>query len=310
MALNRPFRFGTGSYVTPGLAEFQENARRVEAQGYDTFCNADHFNSDMFPVGPALMAAGCATTTLRLASFVYSNNFRHPALLAREAATIDVFSGGRLEFGIGAGYHQPEYDWTGIALPDRATRVDSLSETLTIVKGLWAETPLTFEGKHYKITDMDGWPKPLQQPRPPIHIGGAGPKMMRLAAAEADIVGIIAPSQKTGLAVGTETDAGIDKAVDLLRDSAGDRFDAIELGVLIWDVVVTDHPESAAEEVASRRGVSTEQVLTSPYFLVGTIAAIIEQVLALREQHGISYVTVFPEFAESFAPVVDRLAGT
>lgn len=102
MALDRRFRFGTGSYVTPGVAEFQDNARRVEAEGYDTFCNADHFNADMFPVGPALVAAACATTTLRLASFVYSNNFRHPALLARESATIDVSPGGRLEFGLGA----------------------------------------------------------------------------------------------------------------------------------------------------------------------------------------------------------------
>lgn len=310
MATNRPFRFGTGSYVTPGLAEFQDNARRVEAQGYDTFCNADHFNPDMFPVGPALVAAACATTTLRLASFVYSNNFRHPALLAREAATIDVLSGGRLEFGVGAGYYQREYDSTGIDLPDRATRVDRLRETLAIVKGLWADEPFTFDGDHYKITDMEGWPKPLQQPRPPVHVGGGGQQMMRLAAAEADIVGIIIPSLKTGIAAGAETGATIDKTVGWLRDAAGDRFGAIELGALIWHVLVTDHPESAVEDKASEWGLSAEQVKASPYILVGTVAGITEQVQALREHYRISYVTVFPQYAECFAPVVDRLAGS
>jgi probable F420-dependent oxidoreductase len=231
-------------------------------------------------------------------------------LLAREAAAIDVLSGGRLEFGIGAGYHLPEYDQTGITLPDRRTRVDRLRETLGIVKGLWGDGPFTFNGEHYTITEMEGWPKPLQLPRPPVHVGGAGRRMMNLAASEADVVGIIAPSQKTGIALADETDAGIAETVSWLRDAAGDRFDDIELGALIWYVTVTDHPKSAAEEAASRWGVSAKQVLASPYFLLGNVAGIVEQVQALRERHGISYLTVFPECFESFAPVVNRLAGT
>ncbi|GAA2755475.1 TIGR03621 family F420-dependent LLM class oxidoreductase [Actinopolymorpha rutila] len=281
MAVNRRFRFGTGSYTTANLAEFQDNARRVETLGYDIFLSADHFNQDMFPVGPGLVAAACATTTLRLGSFVYCNNFRHPALLAREAAAIDVLSGGRLEFGIGAGYYQVEYDQTGITLPDRRTRIDSLREALAIVKGLWADEPFTFDGEHYTITEMEGWPKPLQRPRPPVHIGGAGRRIMKLAASEADVVGILAPSLTTGLALGDETDAGIAQSVGWLRDAAGERFDDIELGALIWYVMVTDHPESAAEVAASRWGVSAEQVLASPYFLLGSVEGIIEQVQAL-----------------------------
>lgn len=134
--------------------------------------------------------------------------------------------------------------------------------------------------------------------------------MMKLAAAEADVVGIITPSLKTGISAGAETDASIDKTVGWLRDAAGDRFDDIELGALIWHVLVTDHPASAVEETASQWSLSAEQVQASPYFLVGTVAGITEQVQALRERHSISYVTVFPQYAESFAPVVDRLAGT
>lgn len=135
--------------------------------------------------------------------------------------------------------------------------------------------------------------------------------MLALAAAEADIVGIIATSRRTrGAAPGTETDAGIAEKVGWLREDAGDRFDDLELAALIWDVVVSDHPESAAEETASRWGLSAEQVLASPYFLIGSKDGIIEQVQSLRDRYGISYLTVFPDRVDTLAPVVDRLAGT
>lgn len=168
MAANRAFRFAGSGFATPELAGFQEQARRAEGLGYDTFLIPDHFEERWFPIGPGLVAVACATTTLRVGSILYSNNFRHPALLAREAAAIDVLSGGRLEFGIGAGYYLPEYDQTGIPLPDPRSRVDRLGEALAIVKGLWGPDPYTFAGRHYTITAMEGWPKPVQQPRPPI----------------------------------------------------------------------------------------------------------------------------------------------
>jgi len=219
MSLSRPFRFASSSHPTPTAAAFAEAARRVEALGYDTFVLPDHFEQQWYPVGPGLTAAACATKTLKLGSLVYSNNFRHPALLAREAATIDALSEGRLEFGIGAGYYLPEYSQTGIELPAAPARVDALGEALRVIKGLWSDGPLTFDGAHYTITDMEGWPKPLQQPHPPIQVGGGGKRMLTLAAQEADIVGIIAQSGKAGgIEIGLdETDALVAEKVGWVR---------------------------------------------------------------------------------------------
>lgn len=232
---------GAGSAATSSAAEFTENARRIEGLGYNTCLVADHFEEWWFAAGPALVAAALATTTLRVGSYVYSNSFRHPALLAREAATIDVLSGGLFEFGIGTGYGMPEYSLTGITLPPPRVRFEQLRETLAVVKGLWSNGPLSFSGDSYTITELEGWPKPLQQPRPPILVGGGGRRMLTLAAQEADIVGIIAQSAKGGgLDVGGDTDAVMAAKVSWVREAAGERFDQLELAALIWQVVVTD----------------------------------------------------------------------
>jgi probable F420-dependent oxidoreductase len=309
--MSHPFRFGAGLAATSSAAEFTENARRIEGLGYDIGLVADHFEESWFAAGPALVAAALATTTLRVGSLVYSNSFRHPALLAREAATIDVLSGGRFEFGIGTGYVMPEYSQTGITLPPPRVRVEQLRETLAVVKGLWSDGPLSFSGQHYTITEMEGWPKPVQAPRPPIQIGGGGRRMLALAAQEADIVGIIAQSAKGGgLDFGSDTDALVGEKVRWVREAVGERFGQLELAALIWQVVVTDDPRSAAEAVAPRRGMTGDQVLASPYFLVGSLPGIGEQVQALRERHGISYLAIFPSDVTSFAPVVAELAGT
>jgi probable F420-dependent oxidoreductase len=276
--MSHPFRVGAGLAATSSATEFAENARRIEGLGYNIGLVPDHFEESWFAAGPALVAAAFATTTLRVGSLVYSNNFRHPALLAREAATIDVLSEGRFEFGVGAGYYLPEYRQTGITLPPPRVRVEQLRETLAVVKGLWSDGPLSFSGEHYTITEMEGWPKPLQQPRPPIQVGGGGRRLLALAAQEADIIGIIAQSAKGGGAdIGSDTDAVVGAKVSWVREAAGERFDQLELAALIWQVVVTDHPRSAAEAVAPRRGLTGDQVLASPYFLVGSLPAIGEQ---------------------------------
>jgi probable F420-dependent oxidoreductase len=308
---SRRFRFAGSAHASATGTEFIEAARRVEALGYDTLLLADHFEPGWFAVGPALAAAAAATSTLRVGSLVYSNNFRHPALLAREAATVDVLSGGRMEVGIGAGYRLPEYAQTGIDLPAPGERVERLGETLAVVKGLWGQYPLTLAGKYYTITAMEGWPKPLQQPHPPIQVGGGGRRMLTLASQQADIVGIIARSAAGGgLEFGHDTHALVAQKVAWVREAAGDRFDRLELAALILKVVVTDHPQTAAEELAAAWGLTANQVLESPYFLLGSLVAIVEEVRRLREQHGISYLTVFPTDVETFAPVVAQLAGT
>jgi probable F420-dependent oxidoreductase len=307
----RPFRFGGGAASTATAAQFAGNARRLEDLGYATLLMADHFEPGFFAIGPAMVAAAHATSTIRVGSFLYCNNFRHPTLLAREAATIDVLSEGRFEFGIGAGYDLPEYDQTGISRPARGDRVSRLREAIAVVKGLWAEERFSFSGKHYTITEMDGWPKPLQRPHPPIQVGGGGRQILSLAAREADIVGIIAQSAVDGgLNFAGDTDALVAEKVEWVRAAAGDRFDQLELGALIWQVVVTDRRRSAAEEAGARWGITADQVLTSPYFLIGSQDGIIEDVQALRDRHGISYLSIFPADVGSFAPVVAKLAGS
>jgi probable F420-dependent oxidoreductase len=309
MSAHRPLRFGGGGGATATAAEFADNARRIESLGYSTLLTPDHFEREWFAVGPALVAAASATTTLRVGSSVYCNNFRHPAVLAREAATVDVLTDGRLEFGLGAGYYLPEYDHTGIFLPPRGERVTRLRETLRIVHGLWSDGPFTFSGRHYTISDMDGWPKPVQKPRPPIHVGGGGKQVLTLAAQQADIVGIIAQSADVGLHFERDTHALLAEKVEWVREAAGSRFDQIELAALIWGVKLSDHRQTAAEELARRWGLPVNQVLDSPYFLIGSPDAIVEQVLALREQYSISYLNIFPDDVTAFAPVVNALTG-
>ncbi len=307
----RPFRFGGSAHTTTSATELAEQARRVEGLGFDTFLLPDHFEPTWFAAGPALTAVACATTTLRVGTTVYRNNFRHPALLAREIATIDVLSNGRMEPGIGAGYLLPEYAETGIPLDAAGVRVDRLVEAVAVLKGLWAEGPLTFAGEHYRITEMEGWPKPLQRPYPPLYIAGGGKRALTFAACEADIVGIIARANpEGGIDIVQDSEALLAKKVGWVREAAGGRLEQLELSMLIWSVAATDHRRSAAADVASAWGLTADQVLASPYFLVGSASSIAEDLLALRERHGISYFTFFPADVQSFAPVLAQLAGT
>jgi alkanesulfonate monooxygenase SsuD/methylene tetrahydromethanopterin reductase-like flavin-dependent oxidoreductase (luciferase family) len=179
-----------------------------------------------------------------------------------------------------------------------------------VIKGLWSDGPFTFSGKHYTITDMEGWPKPLQQPHPPIQVGGGGKRMLTLAAQQADTVGIIAQSaQAGGLQFGRDTDALVAEKVGWVREAAGERFDQLELAALILQVIITDHRRSAAEQAAPSRGMTADQVLASPYFLIGSRSAIVDDVQALRERHDISYLNILPADVDSFTPVVAELAG-
>ncbi len=183
-------------------------------------------------------------------------------------------------------------------------------EGLRVVKGLWCDQPLTFSGQHYRIANLDGQPKPLQRPHPPIFIGGGGKRLLSFAAHEADIVGILTrASPDGGLDRTEETHACITEQIEWVKQAAGDRFDDLELAALIWEVAVSDNPRAAAEAIAARRSRSVDQILESPYFLIGSINAIIEKLHELRERHGISYISAFPSDTEKFAPIVARLAG-
>jgi probable F420-dependent oxidoreductase len=307
----RPFRFGVTAPTPSGGTNWAERARRVEHLGYSMLVVPDHFRDHLAPV-PALVAAALATTRLRVGSLVFSNDFRHPAVLAKEAATIDVLSGGRFELGLGGGWLRAEYDQAGIRFDAPGTRVERLEEAVTIIKGLLAGERVTFAGRHYTIADLEGRPTPVQRPHPPIAIGGGGRRTLSLAAREASIVGLVPRARRdgSGLDLSDLSAAATREKLEWVRSAAGERFDSLEINALIQAVAVADQRMTAADQLASRFKVAREVVLETVYVAVGTIDEICETLRQRRERHGISYLTVFERDMEAFAPVVARLAGT
>ena len=307
----RPFRFGVTAPTPSAGTDWVERARRVEQLGYSILVVPDHFRDHLAPV-PALTAAALATTRLRVGSLVFSNDFRHPAVLAKEAATIDVLSGGRFELGLGGGWLRAEYDQTGIPFDAPGTRIERLEEAVTIIKGLLAGERVTFAGRHYTIADLEGRPTPVQRPHPPIAIGGGGRRTLTLAAREASIVGLVPRARRdgSGLDMTDLSDAATREKLEWVRSAAGDRFDSLEIHALIQAVAVGERRTAAADDLASRFKVARDVVLETPYVLLGTIEEICETLWERRERYGISYLTVFERDMEVFAPVVARLAGT
>jgi probable F420-dependent oxidoreductase len=308
----KPFRFGVNVRSAP-VEEWIALARKVEALGYSTLHLPDHLTERPAPLA-ALAAAAAVTTRLRIGPFVLNNDFRHPVLLAREAATIDVLSGGRLQLGLGAGYAKAEYDEAGLRFDRGGVRVERLAESVAIVKQLFEGQAVTFAGRHYQVTGHSIHPLPAQRPRPPILIGGNGPRLLALAAAEADIVGLTGITFDRG-GVGRQlsgfSPAGVDERVALVRKAAGNRLEPPELNALVQQVVVTDDRRAAAEELAKRWPVlDVEDILASPFVLLGSVDAIATQLVERRARWGISYYVVFESALDAFAPVVARLTGT
>jgi probable F420-dependent oxidoreductase len=307
----KPFRFGVNVRSAP-IDQWIALARRVEALGYSTLHLPDHLTERPAPL-PALAAAAAATTRLRIGPFVLNNDFRHPVLLAREAATIDVLSGGRLQLGLGAGYARAEYDEAGLRFDRGGVRVERLAECVIIVKRLLEGQAVTFAGRHYQVTGHTIHPGPVQRPRPPILIGGNGPRLLALAATEADIVGLTGITFARG---GVDRDlsgfgaAGVDERIALVRKTAGARLDLLELNALVQQVVVTGDRRSAAEELARRWPMlRTDDILASPFVLLGSVDEIAAQLVEHRARWGLSYYVVFDSALDAFAPVVARLAG-
>jgi probable F420-dependent oxidoreductase len=309
----RPFRFGVNVRTAASQAEWADKARKVEALGYAVLLVPDHLAELLAPF-PALAAAAAATTRLRVGTAVLNNDFRHPALLAREAATLDVLSDGRLELGLGAGHMRSEYEQAGLAFDPGATRVERLGEAVVILKRLLEGESVTFAGRHYRVTGHSIHPRPVQRPRPPVLIGGNAPRLLTLAAREADIVGLTGIAFRHG---GKEPDvsdfraAVVDERVRLVRETAADRFDRLELTALVQRVVVTDDRRKAAEELATGRWarLTPDEILASPFALVGTADQMVDDLRARRERWGISYVMTHEPFMDALAPVVARLAG-
>jgi probable F420-dependent oxidoreductase len=307
----KPFRFGvTQSRATSGQ-DWRESARRIEALGYSTLTIADHF-PERLAIVPALMAAAGATERLRVGSWVFCNDFRHPVVLYKEAATIDLLSDGRLELGIGAGWLKEEYDMAGIPFDPPGVRVGRMFETVRILKGLAGDGPFDFQGEHYTISGLEGAPKPAQKPLPPLSIGGGGKRVLSFAAREADIVSVVAKALPQGGLDGQNLtlDATRQK-VAWIREAAGDRDP--ELNVLVYTFEVTDDRDGTARRYAESLELSPGEVLASPHVLIGTVEQMAEDLRRRREELGISYIvlnTNVREHTEQLAPVVAELAGT
>ncbi len=311
MSHPRPFRFGVQSTATGDRHQWVELARKVEDLGYSTLTMPDHFTEQFAPV-PALQCAADATTTLRVGALVFDNDYKHPVVLAKELATIDVLSNGRLEIGLGAGWQVSDYEQSGIPYDRAGVRIDRFLEGLAVIRGALGPEPFSFSGDHYTITGYNGLPKPVQQPAPPILIGGGGPRVLRIAAREADIVGVN-PSLSAGVidqsTFATATAESTDEKLAIVREAAGERLDQIELNVRTFMVMVTDDVTQSLDALASFAGSEPQAVNESPYALVGPPSKLVEDLLARRERWGFSYVIIGQSEAEAFAPVVAELAG-
>jgi probable F420-dependent oxidoreductase len=313
MAHPRRFRFGVQLATAPSADSWREHARRAEDLGFSTLFMPDHFGDQLAPV-PALMAAADATTSLRVGALVFDNDYKHPVVLAKEMATMDVLSEGRVELGLGAGWMRSDYEQSGIRQDRPSVRIARLEEGLSIIRGLWAEGPFSFAGEHYTITGLDGLPKPTRRPGPPILLGGGGPKVLAVAGRHADIVGInpSIPSGEVGPEAARDTAADrVDQKVAWLREGAGDRFDDLELNALVYVTTITDDPGPVREMVAGFFGVSPDLVGQSPYVWIGSTAEVADQLRAARDRWGFSYFVVQgAEAMEAVAPIVAELAGT
>ena len=308
----KPFRFGVQEHAASSGKAWRDRARLVESLGYQLLYLPDHFGEQLAPIA-ALMAAADATTTLRVGSLVFDNDYRHPVVLAKEVATMDLLSDGRFDFGLGAGWLAQDYEQSGMPYDSPGVRIERMEEGLKIIKGLLAGGSFSFTGKHYRVTELEGYPLPVQKPHPPILIGGGGRRMLTLAAREADIVNVNFDLRegrvnrrvaRSGFAAATAEKLG------WIKEAAGDRFEHIELGAWVFMANVTEGREAIAAAIATGFGAEAPDVLDMPHFLIGTVDELVADLRARRERFGFSFVVVPGDSAEAFAPVVERLSGT
>jgi probable F420-dependent oxidoreductase len=307
----KPFRFGVQMATAASAGAWRDKARKLEDLGYSTLFMPDHFGNELAPM-PAIAMAAAHTTTLRIGALVFDNDYKHPAILAKESATIDLLSDGRLELGIGAGWMKTDYDALGLDYDPPAVRVDRFEEALHVIKQCFTGEQFTYHGAHYRVTDYASYPKPVQE-HLPILVGGGGKRVLSIAAREADIIGIN-PNLRAG-EVGIEAtqdalQGQTDRKLAWVREAAGARMADIEIQMRFFVAKVTDDRMKLANALAPSFGGSPEEALESGATLVGTESEIIEQLHRRRERWDLSYVVVGDDNIDEFAPIVAKLAGT
>ncbi len=314
--MTHPFRFGVElKGPLPGLT-WPQTAKKVEDLGFSNLVMPDHFDEQL-AVGPGLAAAAAATTTLRLSAFVYGNDYRHPVMVAKEVATLDILSGGRMDLGLGAGWKRVDYDGAGMDYDPPGVRIDRMVESLHIIRALFEDGPVTFEGEHFTIRGLEGLPKPVQSPVP-VAIGGGGRRMLTLAGRHADIVGVNANLRSGEIGLDAMNDVlgadRFDAKLEWVRQAAGDRFDQLVLNVLIASWQITGGGKATTEAIeatAAMFGQPPEVVADVPLLLIGSPAEIADTLRQRRERWGFSYMILGAANAdvEAFAPVIAELDG-
>jgi probable F420-dependent oxidoreductase len=294
--MSRTFRFGLVTAHAPSRTSWVSIARRAEELGYATLLIPDRTSGGLLAPIPALAVAASVTTSLRVGSYVFCNGYRHPVLLAREAATLDLLSDGRFELGLGAGVSSAEFEQMGIPFASAGTRVSQLEETIQVMKQLFTEETVNFNGKHYTVTELKGNIRLIQKPHMPILVAGAGERMLKLAAREADIVAIGSKISARGV---DPTDATLEQKIAWIQEAAGERFTDLELSQTIYDLEITDSGTPLSSQAGGwfvpKRPLSIEQA----------VAHLLEQ----RDRYGFSYLQVSAQQMENFAPVVSQLNG-
>jgi probable F420-dependent oxidoreductase len=323
----RPIRFGL---IASGAtaAELIKTAKSAEQHGFSSIALNDHFNSTVAPL-LGLQAMAAATSRIRLSTAVLNQDLRHPAVLAKELATLDIFSGGRAEIGLGAGWVRADYEQSGIAFEAASTRIGRLQETVDILKQSFAKGACTFSGKHFSIKDLDATPKPVQPGGPPILIGGGGRKILTMAAHRADIIQVLGQAFGTSGAVVDDLSSfhfdAFEERVGWIAEAAGERFEDIELSLMLVFVAITDDVERAATEfldflsaTVSRYGgkvgdldVRLKTLIESPVVAIGSIDEICDKLRTMRDSLGASYfIMPYGSTPTDLAPIVEQLTGT
>lgn len=304
-----PFRFAVQQASATGAEEWAALARRAESLGYDLLVMPDHLGNQLSPFA-ALAAAAAATTGLRISAFVFANDYRHPLMLAREAATLDVLSGGRFEMGMGAGWMTSDYRGLGMTYDPPPRRVDRLEEAIPLVKRLLSGETVTHHGEHYQMERASAGVPTVQKPRPPLAIGGGGPRMLKLAAQEADIVGLVPGFSSRGWTLfGQATEKATAEKVARIKEAAGDGFERLEINIWVGSAGLVGKGNSILGSAAAATMGAATAVYGSPYVLYGTLGAVRERLLRRRDELGISYYTIPSRSMESMAPLVEALAG-
>jgi len=316
--VSRPIRFGVAAHAVDGADTWRNLAVKVEGQGYATLLLPDHTNPQFAPI-PALVAAAAVTTTLRVGTQVLCNDLRNPVITAKEVATIDVLTGGRFDWGMGAGWLPSDYDGSGIPFDPPGVRIRRLAESVELMKALFSGEEVDHRGRFYRASGLRGTPAPVQRPHPPLLVGAAQRRLLTWAGSVADIVSV-APSWESrrigDMPASVSIEEGMDRQISWVAEGArsgGRDLSSIELSVTAMPVTVTDGRPATLDDfgrAGAPHGISPEDAVHAPYLLVGSVGQIADAIIERHERWGVANWVVPVEVADAFAPVVARVLAS